>query len=503
MSCSLMRHAVNSLLLTLLFLLPRPEAPVSPTLNSLRSAPLSPPSLFPFHSISLPVCSLPCHSSTSRLEAPVSPTSTRSDNAFSFFPLPSSPPSPPPSPPTLLPALPFLDLKAGSPCINDAAFALPLSPSLPRPLPFPSILLPDGWHLSDKCTSILPESIEELALCGADRHTDALIHGLADRLGPNLTKFAFSGFSRSIGSDPFVSLLSVSPRLVSLAIDGGEGLDVDTIVITAGMSCPLLRELSVYDMSLVTLDYLASCHLSHLTRFRHKRRHERGVGVSDSLLLRLMLLWPGLEELVLVDKAAEGVGQGRAEEALSDTGLLMLTAWAPSLTTLTLSLPSLSASKRCSEVALMQVASACTNLTHLDLSNFRCMSDPPLHEFVSRCPSLAHLSLAGATITDASLDLIASHCPNLLSLSIKCCRKLLEPGVSALARCSRLQSLNAALVPGVTDVSAPLLFQGATALKTLVLNQSPLPDISLLSLSSHCHGLEELALHGCPRLTNE
>ncbi|CAI7911738.1 unnamed protein product, partial [Closterium sp. NIES-54] len=131
---------------------------------------------------------------------------------------------------------------------------------------------------------------------------------------------------------------------------------------------------------------------------------------------------------------------------------------------------------------------------------------PPLHSSLSppqRCPSLAHLSLAGATITDASLDLIASHCPNLLSLSIKCCRKLLEPGVSALARCSRLQSLNAALVPGVTDVSAPLLFQGATALKTLVLNQSPLPDISLLSLSSHCHGLEELALHGCPRLTNE
>ncbi|GJP52599.1 hypothetical protein CLOM_g11704 [Closterium sp. NIES-68] len=151
----------------------------------------------------------------------------------------------------------------------------------------------------------------------------------------------------------------------------------------------------------------------------------------------------------------------------------------------------------------MQVASACTGLTHLELSNFRCMSDPPLHEFVSRCPSLAHLSLAGASITDASLDLIASHCPNLSSLSIKFCRKLLEPGVRALAGCTRLESLNAALVPGVSDVSAPLLFQGATALKTLVLNQSPLTDTSLSSLSSHCHGLEELALHGCPRLTNE
>ncbi|CAI7857821.1 unnamed protein product, partial [Closterium sp. NIES-53] len=95
-------------------------------------------------------------------------------------------------------------------------------------------------------------------------HTDALIHGLADRLGPNLTKFAFSGFSRSIGSDPFVSLLSVSPRLVSLAIDGGEGLDVDTIVIFAGRNCPMLKELSVYDISMVRLCCWQFPHSPHL-----------------------------------------------------------------------------------------------------------------------------------------------------------------------------------------------------------------------------------------------
>ncbi|CAI5499002.1 unnamed protein product [Closterium sp. Naga37s-1] len=182
----------------------------------------------------------------------------------------------------------------------------------------------------------------------------------------------------------------------------------------------------------VTLDYLARCHLSHLTRFRHKRRHERGVGVSDSLLLRLMLLWPGLEELVLVDKAEEGVGQGRAEEELvlvdkaaegvGQGGVEEVSAvqcggvWLNEihqfgfeLTSLTLSLPSLSASKISSEMALMLVASACTSFTHLDLSNFICMSDPPLHEFVLRCPSLAHLSLAGAPISDACLDVIASH----------------------------------------------------------------------------------------------
>ncbi|CAI6008858.1 unnamed protein product [Closterium sp. NIES-65] len=798
MSCSPMRHAVNSIHASPpyfpLFSPPSQPAPspalpypISTTLHSPRSAPLFPPSIFPslLHSSLLPT--LPFLDLKDG-----SPCLNDAEFSALFPSLPSfSFPHPLLSSPSLLPALTFLDLKAGSPCLNDAAFTALCSRlgaagigdakerragagagieeggggaegkggmgkrgagrkrgrageeekeegRLLHTTELHQAAGADCWHLSDKCTSVLPESIEELALCGADRHTDALIHGLVARLGPNLTKFAFSGFSRSIGSGPFVSLLSVSSRLVSLAIDGGEGLDVDTIVIFAGRNCPFLKELSVYDISMASLVYLASCHLSHLTRFRHKRRH-RGVGVSDSLLLRLMLLWPRLEELVLVDKA-ESVGQGRAEEALTDTGLLMLTAWvsslaslnlyspslpslhpspllpagpfrhwsphahrlcyfshiplpapslssslphqtltdtgllmltawASSLTSLTLSLPSLSASKSCSEVALMQVASACTSLTHLDLSNFRCMSDPPLHEFefvnqvishlpslrphtpvasactslthldlsnfrcmsdpplhefishspflahpsfaaapiinqcllgpsfrcpslahlslagapitdacldpiashspfklsysllhplphsppfpalpltrpflssrcthhqclfaphslalpplrsccssypiphCQRCPALAHLSLAGAPITDASLDLIASHCPNLQSLSIKCCRKLLEPGVSALARCTRLQSLNAALVPGVTEVSALLLFQGSHGTEdtgerngTRVLNQSPLPDVSLLSLSSHCHGLEELALHGCPRLNNE
>ncbi|CAI5945301.1 unnamed protein product [Closterium sp. NIES-64] len=296
----------------------------------------------------------------------------------------------------------------------------------------------DCWHLSDKCTSVLPESIEELALCGADRHTDALIHGLVARLGPNLTKFAFSGFSRSIGSGPFVSLLSVSSRLVSLAIDGGEGLDVDTIVIFAGRNCPFLKELSVYDISMASLVYLASCHLSHLTRFRHKRRH-RGVGVSDSLLLRLMLLWPRLEELVLVDKAesvgqgraeeelvlvdkaAEGVGQGRGHDALTDTGLLMLTAWVSSLASLNLyspSLPSLHPSPLLPAGPFRHWSPHAHRLCYF--------SHIPLP-----APSLSS-SLPHQTLTDTGLLMLTAWASSLTSLTLSL------PSLSASKSCSEV-----------------------------------------------------------------
>ncbi|GJP45619.1 hypothetical protein CLOM_g4986 [Closterium sp. NIES-68] len=288
-------------------------------------------------------------------------------------------------PPSLLPSLTFLDLKAGSPCLDDAAFAalcrrlgaagVGAGLELGQPLGTAGVgeggewgeergeegggggeeeggkkggdeqgagvesvrdmggrrksclrrLELDCWHLSDRCTSLLPESIEELALCGADKHTDALIQGLADRLGPNLTKFAFSGFSRSIGSDSFVSLLSVSPCLASLAIDAGEGLHVGAVVMAAGSLCPNLRELSVYDISMETLVYLSTCHLPHLTRFRHKRRHEWGMGLTDAVVMRIVRLCPNLEELLLVDKA-EGVGHGRGDE-VREQGCDLLTCW--------------------------------------------------------------------------------------------------------------------------------------------------------------------------------
>ncbi|CAI5511118.1 unnamed protein product [Closterium sp. Naga37s-1] len=146
MSCSLMRHAINSSLPSL-FSTSMPEAPVLMMLHSLRSAPFSPPSRFPlspprsvlpaltfldlkagspclndaaFTALCSFLFSFPFPLVPSSQSAPCPDLSRpqgrkrllrRLKSSFPFFP-----------PRSLLPALTFLDLKAGSPCLNDAAF---------------------------------------------------------------------------------------------------------------------------------------------------------------------------------------------------------------------------------------------------------------------------------------------------------------------------------------------------------------------------------------------
>jgi len=44
---------------------------------------------------------------------------------------------------------------------------------------------------------------------------------------------------------------------------------------------------------------------------------------------------------------------------------------------------------------------------------------PPQH-----CPELAEVHVAGSSITDASLESLAAHCPSLHTLSVSMCRKV-------------------------------------------------------------------------------
>jgi hypothetical protein len=200
-----------------------------------------------------------------------------------------------------------------------------------------------------------------------------------------------------------------------------------------------------------------------LKRLRHKRRHGGALPVADSSLLLLIGMCPLLEELHLVDKA-EFDGSGD----VTDIGLLALADRALTLRTLKLKLALSSSAERCSEVAVMELASVCKLLTHVELSNFKRLSDPPVYELIQRCPKLVELALDGTPITDASLDLLASHSKSLRSISIKGCKKLSEAGLKALGQCGTLGAVNAGQAHGVTDAVVSALCEGNLSLKSLV-----------------------------------
>jgi hypothetical protein len=154
---------------------------------------------------------------------------------------------------------------------------------------------------------------------------------------------------------------------------------------------------------------------------------------------------------------------------VTDIGLLALADRALTLRTLKLKLALSSSAERCSEVAVMELASVCKLLTHVELSNFKRLSDPPVYELIQRCPKLVELTLDGTPITDASLDLLASHSKSLRSISIKGCKKLSEAGLKALGQCGTLGAVNAGQAHGVTDAVVSALCEGNLSLKSLML----------------------------------
>lgn len=384
-----------------------------------------------------------------------------------------------------------LDLKNAGAWLDDECFRL-LSTRLGDRL---RRLELDCWHLSDGSLANLPDGLEELALCGCDHHSDEMLANVAQLTHKTLWRFAWSGFGGNVTAAGFQDIALKCRNITSFMIDSGSGMDVNSVVCAVASNCPALSELSAYDLTTKTFSHISSCRV-RLKRLRHKRRVGWALPVTNFTLFLLISMSPMLEELHLVDKSDVDDSGG-----VTDIGLLALTERSSTLRTLKLKLASSSSSEHCSEVAVMELASSCKHLTHVELSNFKRLSDPPVYELIQRCPKLVDLTLDGTPITDASLDLLASHSRFLRCVSIKGCKKLSEAGLKALGQCDTLESVNAGQASGVTDAAVVAICTGNPGLKALVLSHGNLSDMSLQSVAM-CNHMEELALHGCSRISN-
>lgn len=385
-----------------------------------------------------------------------------------------------------------LDLKNAGASLDDSCFALLCTRLGNHRL---HRLELDCWHLSDGALANLPEGLEELALCGCYRHSDELLVNVARRTRATLWRFAWSGFGGKVTSLGFLEIARECKNITSFLFDSGAGTDVNAVVCAVASNCPALSELSAYDLTTKTFLHISSCKV-RLKRLRHKRRVGGALAVTDFTLFLLINMCPLLEELHLVDKSDVDDTPN-----LTDIGLLALTERSSTLRILKLKLASSNSAEHCSEVAVMELASSCKHLTHVELSYFKRLSDPPVYELIQRCPKLVDLTLDGTPITDASLDLLASHSRFLRCISIKGCKKLSEAGLKALGQCGTLESVNAGQASGVSDAALTAICEGNPGLKSLVLSHGNLSDTSLQSVA-RCTHMEEMALHGCSRITN-
>ena len=83
---------------------------------------------------------------------------------------------------------------------------------------------------------------------------------------------------------------------------------------------------------------------------------------------------------------------------------------------------------------------------------------------VVRVVSLANCRL----ITDAAVESLAKHCPNLRSLHLAACTKVTDAGIQALvAGCSQLTSLHLTNFPKVTDEGLQAIAESCKQLTSL------------------------------------
>ncbi|KAL3696188.1 hypothetical protein R1sor_010264 [Riccia sorocarpa] len=357
---------------------------------------------------------------------------------------------------SVLGSLTQLDLKNVGAKLDDLTFSKlskKLGPNLKR-------LDVDCWHLSEDALKNLPKGIEELALCGCDLHMNEILSNVIDNTRGSLRRFAWSGFGCTPPASAFQQLLLISPKLTSFRIDSSiTSVDVNLVVRTLADSCPLVNDLSAFDLTMDTLSYLRR-HSIQLRKLRHKKTQRLSLGITDASLDMITGMCPCLEELSLVDKSdALPVSD---QDLLTDSGVLVLATIAPTLRKLKLKLAGPEVALVCSEVAVMELASLCAKLTHVDLTNFRRLSDPPAYELI----------------------------------------QVTSRGLKALGLCGTLEGLNLAQIgPGLWEPAISSICSGNPNLKSLVLSFARLTDKALRSISV-LHQLQELALHECNRISN-
>ncbi|MFH1110180.1 MAG: hypothetical protein V1790_13455, partial [Planctomycetota bacterium] len=85
-----------------------------------------------------------------------------------------------------------------------------------------------------------------------------------------------------------------------------------------------------------------------------------------------------------------------------------------------------------------------TWLEELDLEYNRSLTDAAVQVVAEHCPNLQRLDISGCDeLTDAAVRAVAEHCPNLESLSVRFCEQFTDAAVMAVAeQCSKLQSLD-------------------------------------------------------------
>ncbi|OAY62570.1 F-box/LRR-repeat protein 3 [Ananas comosus] len=164
----------------------------------------------------------------------------------------------------------------------------------------------------------------------------------------------------------------------------------------------------------------------------------------------------------------------------------------------------LSLCRRVGDAALGCVAAALrSTLRSIDLSRSRSFSPAGLESLAVSCAALVEIDLSNATdLTDAAAAAIGKA-RNLERLWLARCMRVTDMGIGCIAvGCPKLRLLCLKWCLGVTDLGVGLVAVKCRMLQSLDLSYTAITKKSVAALSQ-LHDLEDLAVVGCPSMSDE
>ena len=148
-----------------------------------------------------------------------------------------------------------------------------------------------------------------------------------------------------------------------------------------------------------------------------------------------------------------------------------------------------------------------SQLTSLDLSFCRKVTDTGIVRLAKECPQLIELNLHYChSLDNQSVIAVAQNCPMLKSLNLSIgilTNELDDESITALANCKQLTNLNLSNCEEITDASVTKVAQSCTSLTNLNLyGCEKLTDASVIAVSQNCPELKVLSLENCPAITD-
>lgn len=154
--------------------------------------------------------------------------------------------------------------------------------------------------------------------------------------------------------------------------------------------------------------------------------------------------------------------------------------------------------RHCSNSALAYLAARCSSVRLVSVASSRGIADLSVCQLAKACPQLEHLDVSECqSVTILSLEQVGLHCKSLTVLKRNRFIGDYDP-----ARKSRLPpEYSRTSSPASADAEALVLANLMPSLKHLELRHSKLSDQGLVSLIDGCSHLEYLDLTGCSNLT--